>query len=453
MVSAAEQLASNLNLGAFAKAQDLKNRIWFTLGALIIYRLGTFIPIPGVDAGAFAAAFKSQSSGILGMFNVFAGGAVERMAIFALNIMPYISASIIIQLMTSLSPKLEALKKEGESGRKQINQYTRYLTLVLAAFQAYGISIGLEGSRSEAGAVVGDPGWFFRLTTVITLVGGTMFLMWLGEQITQRGVGNGISLIIFAGIVAGLPSAIVGLFEMARTGALSTFLLLALLALMLAVVAAIVFIERAQRRLLIQYPKRQVGNRMFQGDASHLPLKLNSAGVIPPIFASSLLLLPITVAQFSSTQGGGPEWLQSIVASLGHGQPLYLAVYISLIIFFAFFYTAVVFNPKDTADNLRKHGGFLPGIRPGEKTAEYIDYVLTRITVVGALYLAAVCVMPEILTSYAAVPFYFGGTSLLIAVSVTMDTVAQIQSHLLAHQYEGLIKKAKLRGATGRGRR
>ena len=453
MVSAAEQLASNLNLGAFAKAQDLKNRIWFTLGALIIYRLGTFIPIPGVDAAAFAAAFKSQSSGILGMFNVFAGGAVERMAIFALNIMPYISASIIIQLMTSLSPKLEALKKEGESGRKQINQYTRYLTLVLAAFQAYGISIGLEGSRSEAGSVVADPGWFFRATTVITLVGGTMFLMWLGEQITQRGVGNGISLIIFAGIVAGLPSALVGLFEMARTGALSTFLLIALLALMLAVVAAIVFIERAQRRLLIQYPKRQVGNRMTQGEASHLPLKLNSAGVIPPIFASSLLLLPITAAQFTSAQGGGPEWLQTIVASLGNGQPLHIAIYVALIVFFAFFYTAVVFNPKDTADNLRKHGGFIPGIRPGEKTAEYIDYVLTRITVVGALYLAAVCVMPEILTSYAAVPFYFGGTSLLIAVSVTMDTVAQVQSHLLAHQYEGLIKKMKLRGPKTRGDR
>ncbi|MGE0024029.1 MAG: preprotein translocase subunit SecY [Hyphomicrobium sp.] len=453
MVSAAEQLASNLNLGAFAKAQDLKNRIYFTLAALIVYRLGTFIPIPGVDAAAFAQAFKSQSSGILGMFNVFAGGAVERMAIFALNIMPYISASIIIQLLSSMSPKLEALKKEGESGRKQLNQYTRYLTLVLAAFQAYGIAIGLEGSRSEAGSVVADPGWFFRATTVITLVGGTMFLMWLGEQITQRGVGNGISLIIFAGIVAGLPSALVGLFEMARTGALSTFLLLALLSLMLAVVAAIVFIERAQRRLLIQYPKRQVGNRMFQGDASHLPLKLNSAGVIPPIFASSLLLLPITAAQFSSAQGGGPEWLQTIVASLGNGQPLHIAIYVALIVFFAFFYTAVVFNPKDTADNLRKHGGFLPGIRPGEKTAEYIDYVLTRITVVGAIYLAAVCVMPEILTSYAAVPFYFGGTSLLIAVSVTMDTVAQIQSHLLAHQYEGLIKKAKLRGATTRGGR
>jgi preprotein translocase subunit SecY len=372
------------------------------------------------------------------------------MAIFALNIMPYISASIIMQLMSSMSPKLEALKKEGEQGRKTINQYTRYLTVVLAAFQAYGIAIGLEGSRSAAGAVVIDPGWFFRLTTVITLVGGTLFLMWLGEQITQRGVGNGISLIIFAGIVAGLPSALAGLFELARTGSISTFLLLALLMLMLVVVAAIVTMERAQRRLLIQYPKRQVGNRMFQGDSSHLPLKLNSAGVIPPIFASSLLLLPITVAQFSAGQGS--DWLNAIVASLGRGQPLYLLVYVALIVFFAFFYTAVVFNPKDTADNLRKYGGFLPGIRPGEKTAEYIDYVLTRITVVGALYLAAVCVLPEFLISYAAVPFYFGGTSLLISVSVTMDTVAQVQSHLLAHQYEGLIKKAKLRGAS-RGRR
>ncbi|GAF70014.1 unnamed protein product, partial [marine sediment metagenome] len=385
-----------------------------------------------------------NASGILGMVNMFAGGAVERMAIFALNIMPYISASIIMQLMSSMSPKLEALKKEGEQGRKTINQYTRYLTVVLAAFQAYGIAIGLEGSRSAAGAVVIDPGWFFRLTTVITLVGGTLFLMWLGEQITQRGVGNGISLIIFAGIVAGLPSALAGLFELARTGSISTFLLLALLMLMLVVVSAIVTMERAQRRLLIQYPKRQVGNRMFQGDSSHLPLKLNSAGVIPPIFASSLLLLPITVAQFSAGQGS--DWLNAIVASLGRGQPLYLLVYVALIVFFAFFYTAVVFNPKDTADNLRKYGGFLPGIRPGEKTAEYIDYVLTRITVVGALYLAAVCVLPEFLISYAAVPFYFGGTSLLISVSVTMDTVAQVQSHLLAHQYEGLIKKAKLRG-------
>ena len=452
MTSAAEQLAANLNFGAFAKAEDLKKRLWFTLAALLVYRLGTFIPLPGINPAAFAETFKSQSSGILGMFNMFAGGAVERMAIFALNIMPYISASIIMQLMSSMDKRLEALKKEGEQGRKQINQYTRYLTVVLAAFQAYGIAIGLEGSSSSVGSVVIEPGMFFRISTVVTLVGGTMFLMWLGEQITQRGVGNGISLIIFAGIVAALPSAIAGLFEMARTGALSTFLLIALIVLMLAVIAAIVFMERAQRRLLIQYPKRQVGNRMFQGDTSHLPLKLNSAGVIPPIFASSLLLLPITVAQFSA--GSGPEWLNTVVAALGRGQPLYLAVYAGMIIFFAFFYTAVVFNPKDTADNLRKYGGFIPGIRPGEKTAEYIDYVLTRITVVGALYLAAVCILPEFLISYAAVPFYFGGTSLLIVVSVTMDTVAQVQSHLLAHQYEGLIKKAKLRGASSnRGRK
>ncbi len=451
MVSAAEQLANNLNLGAFSKAEDLKKRIWFTLAALLVYRFGTFIPLPGINPVAFASTFKANSSGILGMFNMFAGGAIERMAIFALNIMPYISASIIMQLMTSVSPHMEALKKEGEQGRKQINQYTRYLTVILAAFQAYGIAIGLEGSSGQAGAVVMEPGWFFRVSTVVTLVGGTMFLMWLGEQITQRGIGNGISLIIFAGIVAGLPIALANLFEQARTGALSTGLLIGLVALMLFVVAAIVFMERAQRRLLIQYPKRQVGNRMFQGDSSHLPLKLNSSGVIPPIFASSLLLLPITAAQFM--QGQGPEWLQAVVASLGRGQLAHMLLYVALILFFAFFYTAVVFNPQETAENLRKYGGFLPGIRPGAKTAEYIDYVLTRITVVGALYLAAVCVLPEALISYAAVPFYFGGTSLLIAVSVTMDTVSQIQSHLLAHQYEGLIKKAKLRGATSRGGR
>jgi preprotein translocase subunit SecY len=454
MVSAAEQLASNINFGAFARAEELKKRILFTLGALLVYRLGTFIPLPGVDSAAFAAAFKSQAGGLLGMFNTFAGGAVQRMAIFALNIMPYISASIILQLMTSVVPSLEALKKEGEAGRKQINQYTRYLTVILATVQAYGIALSLEGSSSGASAIVSDPGWFFRVSAVVTLVGGTVFLMWLGEQITQRGVGNGISLIIFAGIVAGLPSAIVGLFEMTRTGSITVPLLFGLLAMMLAVVAAIVFIERAQRRILIQYPKRQMGNRMTQGEASHLPLKLNSSGVIPPIFASSLLLLPITAAQFYATSGTGPSWLNTVVAALGMGQPLHMLAFVLLILFFAFFYTAVVFNPKDTADNLRKHGGFIPGIRPGEKTAEYLDYVLTRITVVGALYLAAVCVLPEILISYAAVPFYFGGTSLLIAVSVTMDTVAQIQSHLLAHQYEGLIKKAKLRGASSnKGRR
>jgi preprotein translocase subunit SecY len=453
MASAAEQLAANLNFSAFAKAEDLKRRIWFTLGALIVYRFGTFIPLPGIDTAAFAAMFKSNSTGILGMFNLLAGGAVERMAIFALGIMPYISASIIMQLMSSIDKRLEALKKEGEEGRKQINQYTRYLTVVLAAFQAYGIAIGLESSTSQAGAVVPDPGLFFRASTVITLVGGTMFLMWLGEQITARGVGNGISLIIFAGIVAGLPIGIASLFDMARTGSLSTVMLIALMVLILAVVAVIVFMERAQRRLLVQYPKRQVGNRMFQGDSSHLPLKLNSAGVIPPIFASSLLLLPITVAQFSAGQGSNaPEWLTAVTAALGRGQPLHMLIYVGLIVFFCFFYTAVVFNPQETADNLRKYGGFLPGRRPGAQTAQYIDYVLTRITVVGAIYIAAVCVLPEFLISYAAVPFYFGGTSLLIAVSVTMDTVAQVQSHLVAHQYEGLIKKAKLRGASTRGR-
>ena len=444
MVSAAEQLASNLNLNAFAKAEDLKKRLWFTLGALVIFRFGTYIPLPGINPAAFAATFKTQQGGILGMFNMLGGGALERLAIFALNIMPYISASIIMQLMSSISPKLEALKKEGEAGRKQINQYTRYLTVVLAALQAYGISVGLEGQHNAAGSVVNDPGLFFRATTVITLVGGTMFLMWLGEQITQRGVGNGTSLIIFAGIVAALPGALVQLFELSRTGSISPGIMVFFMVLALAVIAAIVFFERAQRRLLVQYPKRQVGNKMFQGDASHLPLKLNSSGVIPPIFASSLLLLPITVAQF--TAGQGPEWLGNAVAALGPGQPLHMLVYALLILFFAFFYTAVVINPKDTADNLRKYGGFLPGIRPGEKTAEYIDYVLTRITLIGALYLAAVCVLPEVLTSYAGIPLYFGGTSLLIAVSVTMDTVAQIQSHLIAQQYEGLIKKAKLRG-------
>jgi preprotein translocase subunit SecY len=448
MASAAEQLAANLNFGAFAKAEELKKRIWFTLAALLVYRLGTFIPIPGINPVAFAAAFQHQSGGILGMINMFSGGAIERMAIFALNIMPYISASIIMQLMQSVVPSLEALKKEGEQGRKQLNQYTRYLTVVLAAFQAFGIAVGLQSSQGGAsGAIVMNPGPFFIVTTVASLVGGTMFLMWLGEQITARGVGNGTSLIIMAGIVAGLPAAIMQTLELARQGVLSWGIILVLLLVMLGVVAAIVFIERAQRRLLVQYPKRQMGNRMFQGDASHLPLKLNASGVIPPIFASSLLMLPGAVAGFSH---GGPEWLSGILAALGQRQPMWYVAYVALILFFAFFYTSIVLNPQETADNLRKYGGFLPGIRPGAKTAEYIDYVLTRITVVGALYLAAVCVLPEMLQSSAHVSFYFGGTSLLIAVSVTMDTVAQIQSHLLAHQYEGLIKKAKLRGATRR---
>jgi len=441
MASAAEQLAANLNFSAFAKADELKKRIWFTLGALIVYRLGTYIPLPGIDPVALDQIFSQQQSGLLGVFDMFAGGAVGRMAIFALNIMPYISASIIMQLLTTVSPHLEQLKKEGERGRKQINQYTRYGTVFLAAIQAYGISVGLE----SAGNVVVDPGWFFRASTVITLVGGTVFLMWLGEQITARGVGNGISLIIFAGIVAELPQAVAGTLELGRQGALSTGFILFIGLMVVAVIAFIVFMERAQRRLIVQYPKRQVGNKMYGGDSSHLPLKLNTAGVIPPIFASSLLLLPVTLANFSG--GSGPEWLNTVSALLGHGQPLYMAFYAGGIIFFAFFYTAIVFNPAETADNLKKYGGFIPGIRPGQRTAEYIDYVLTRLTVVGALYLTLVCLLPEILISRYAVPFYFGGTSLLIVVSVTMDTVAQIQSHLLAHQYEGLIKKSKLRGA------
>ena len=609
MVSAAEQLAANLNFGALAKADELKKRIWFTLGALLVYRLGTYIPLPGIDPNAWEQIFNTQAGGILGMFNMFSGGGIHRMAIFALNIMPYISASIIIQLMTTVSPTLENLKKEGEQGRKVMNQYTRYLTVVLAAFQSYGIAIGLEGTGSVVsnpgifflvsttitltggtmflmwlgeqitsrgigngisliimagivaqipsaiagtlelgrqgalstglilvvmvmaiaviafivfmeraqrrlliqypkrqvgnqmisasiiiqlmttvsptlenlkkegeqgrkvmnqytryltvvlaafqsygiaiglegtGSVVSNPGIFFLVSTTITLTGGTMFLMWLGEQITSRGIGNGISLIIMAGIVAQIPSAIAGTLELGRQGALSTGLILVVMVMAIAVIAFIVFMERAQRRLLIQYPKRQVGNQMFEGQTSHLPLKLNTSGVIPPIFASSLLLLPTTVANFNA--GQGPGWLTTVTTLLGHGRPLFLILYIALIVFFAFFYTAIVFNPTETADNLKKHGGFIPGIRPGERTAEYIDYVLSRITVVGAIYLAIVCLVPEILISYAAVPFYFGGTSLLIVVSVTMDTVAQVQGYLLAHQYEGLIKRSRLRG-------
>ena len=441
MASAAEQLAANLNFGALAKSEDLKKRIWFTLGALIVYRLGSYIPIPGVDAMQLAKFAAQNSNGILGWVNNLAGGALGRMAIFALNIMPYISASIIIQLMSSVSPQLEALKKEGEQGRKKINQYTRYGTVLLAALQAYGIAVGLEGQ----GGLVVDPGMFFRLSTVITLTGGTVFLMWLGEQITSRGIGNGISLIIFSGIVARLPDGIAGLLEMGRTGQVSTFVILGIIVIAFAVIAFIVLMERAQRRLLIQYPKRQVGNKMFQGESSHMPLKLNTSGVIPPIFASSLLLLPITVANF--TKGQGPEWLNSLTAMLGHGQPLFLLLYALLIVFFAFFYTSIMFNPVETADNLKKYGGFIPGIRPGERTAEYIDYVLTRITLIGALYLVVVCLMPEFLIGYTGVPFYFGGTSLLIVVSVTMDTVAQVQGHLLAQQDEGLIRKSKLRGS------
>ncbi len=444
MASLADKMAQNFNFGAFGKATELKKRLWFTLGALVVYRIGTYIPIPGIDSHVLQEIFRQNAGGILGMFDMFSGGALQRMTIFALNIMPYISASIIIQLMTAVSPQLEALKKEGEAGRKKLNQYTRYGTVFLCALQAYGIAVGLEGMGGGGGSAVMAPGIFFRLTTVITLVGGTIFLMWLGEQITQRGVGNGISLIIFAGIVARLPSSLAATLELGRTGALSTAFILVVGVLVVGVITFIVFMERAQRRIVIQYPKRQVGNKMFGGESTHLPLKLNTSGVIPPIFASSLLLLPLTIAGFSA--GNGPEWLTTLTAVMGRGHPLYLILYVSLIIFFSFFYTAVVFNPHDTAENLRKYGGFVPGIRPGKNTAEFLDYVLTRLTVIGALYLSAVCILPEILISRYSVPFYFGGTSLLIVVSVTMDTVGQIQSHLLAHQYEGLIKNSKLRG-------
>jgi len=445
MASAAEQLARNLNFSTFSKAKALQQRIWFTLGALLVYRLGTFIPVPGIDPDAFAQTFQQSEQGILGMFNMFAGGAVQRMAIFALNLIPYITASIVVQVVATASPRLEALKKEGEAGRRKMNQYTRYLAVVFCAVQAYGIAVGLEASQG----VVLNPGWFFRVSTVITLVGGTMFLMWLGEQITSRGVGNGISLIIFAGIVANLPTTIVQTLELARTGALPPLAVFGVLVLALVVIAGIVFFERAQRRLLIQYPKRQVGNKMFQGDSSHLPLKLNTAGVIPVIFGSSLLLLPATIASFAA-QGNAPVWLQTTTALLGRGQPLYLALFAFLIIFFAFFYTAIVFNPQETADNLKRSGGFIPGIRPGERTAQHIDYVLTRITLIGALYLTVVALIPEIVHNQLSVSQFIGGTSLLIMVTVTLDTVSQIQSHLIAQQYEGLVKKSRLGGGKRR---
>jgi preprotein translocase subunit SecY len=444
MASAAEQLAANINFGAFAKATELKKRIWFTLGALIIYRLGTYIPLPGIDPNILADVFRRQGGGILGMFDMLAGGALSRMTIFALNIMPYISASIIVQLLTAVSPQMEAMKKEGEAGRKKLNQYTRYGTVLLATVQAWGIAVGMEGMTGSMGAAVTDPGIFFRLTAVITLVGGTLFLMWLGEQITARGIGNGTSLIIFAGIVAELPKALASTLELGRTGALSTVFIIFMLLMAVGVVFFIVFMERAQRRLLVQYPKRQMGNRMMGGESTHLPLKLNTSGVIPPIFASSLLLLPLTAVGFAG--GEGPEWLQTVSRIIAHGTPVYMFMYAALIVFFCFFYTAIVFNPTETADNLRKYGGFIPGIRPGKNTSDYLDYVLTRLTVIGSGYLVVVCLLPEFLIAQQSVPFYFGGTSLLIVVSVTMDTVGQIHSHLLAHQYEGLIKKSKLRG-------
>ena len=447
MASAAEQLAANINAGAFGKATELHKRLWFTLLAMVVYRIGTYIPIPGIDPAQFAAAFQNQAQGILGMFNMFSGGAVERMAIFSLNVMPYISASIIVQLMGTVYGPWEKLRKEGgEAGRKTMNQYTRYLTVVLALVQSFGIATGLQNSPG----IVITPGPFFMISTVATLTGGTMFLMWLGEQITSRGVGNGISILIFAGIVANLPTALWQMFSLTRTGAMSALGMLAIIVLAGGVVLAIVFIERSQRRLLVQYPKRQAAHGPVTPN-SFLPMKVNTAGVIPPIFASSLLLLPATVMGFLAAANlpSYLQWMPGVVGELQHGRPAFMIVYAALIIFFSFFYTSIVFNPEDTAENLRKYGGFLPGIRPGARTAEYLDFVLTRLTVIGAAYITVVCLLPELLISFYNAPFYLGGTSLLIVVTVTMDTVVQIQSHLQSHQYESLIKKAKLRGTRG----
>ncbi len=427
------------------KFGDLKRRLWFLLGALVVYRIGAHIPVPGIDPSVLERLFQSQQGGILGMFNMFSGGALSRFTVFALGIMPYISASIIVQLLTVVSPQLEALKKEGESGRRKITQYTRYGTVVLAFFQATGISIALE---SQQGLVL-DPGFMFRITTVFTLVAGTMFLMWLGEQITERGVGNGISIIIFSGIVSGMPHAIGGTLELTRTGAFSIPLVLLLFVGAIAVTGFVVFVERGQRKILVNYAKRQVGRMVMGGQSSHLPLKLNMSGVIPPIFASSIILFPATLAGWF---GSSPHmaWLKDVGATLSPGQPIYVILYSAAIIFFCFFYTALVFNPKETADNLKKSGAFVPGIRPGEQTARYIDKVMTRLTLIGAIYITLVCLLPEFLIVKWNVPFYFGGTSLLIIVVVTMDFMAQVQAYVMSHQYESLLKKANFKGLAGR---
>lgn len=445
MASAAEQLARNTNWGALAKATELRKRILFVLAALVVYRFGTYVPLPGIDPSVWQSIYNQRGGGILDMFNLFAGGALGRMTIFALNIMPYISASIIMQLAAAMNKNLDRMRKEGESGRMKFNQYTRYLTVFIAAVQGYGLAVGLESMQGSAGgSAVMDPGAFFKITTVITIVGGTVFLMWLGEQITARGIGNGISLIIFAGIVAELPRALAQTLELGRTGQFGFLTIIGLFIMVVGVIAFIVFIERAQRRVIVQYPKRQVGNKMFGGDTNHLPLKLNTSGVIPPIFASALLFLPLTVIGFSGVEGG--DVAEMINRYLARGTISFMVLYGALIAFFAFFYTAIVFNPEENAETLRKYGGFIPGIRPGKHTAEYLDYVLTRLTTVGALYLVFICLLPEFLVAKYNIPFYFGGTSLLIVVTVTMDTVAQIHSHLIAHQYEGLVKKSKLRG-------
>ena len=434
-------MAQDNLLGALGKTSELKNRILFVLGAIIVYRLGAHIPVPGIDPLELKKLFDSQSGGILGMFNMFSGGALSRFTLFALGIMPYISASIIMQLLTVVSPQLEQLKKEGEAGRRSITKYTRYGTVMLAAFQALGISIALE---SQPGLVL-DPGLAFRLTSVVTLVSGTMFLMWLGEQITERGIGNGISIIIFSGIVAGLPSALGSTLELARTGAFSIPLVFFLFAATILVTALVVFVERGQRKITVNYAKRQVGNKLYGGQTSHLPLKLNMAGVIPPIFASSIILFPATLAGwFGSSEK--MLWLKDVGAAISPGQPIYIFLFAVAIVFFCFFYTALVFNPKETADNLKKGGAFVPGIRPGEQTAKYIDQIMGRLTLVGAVYITLVCLLPEFLILKFNVPFYFGGTSLLIIVVVTMDFMTQVQSHLMSYQYEGLLKKANFKG-------
>jgi preprotein translocase subunit SecY len=453
MASRADQLASSFSLAKFSQATDLKKRLWFTIGALIVFRFLSFVPLPGIDPTVLAQLSRQTQGGILDIFNTFSGGSLNRMSLIALGVMPYITASIVVQLAASLSPTLAAIKKEGESGRKKLNQYTRYGTVALTAVQGYFIAVGLEsyGAQSGLDAVV-NPGMLFRIAAVISLIGGTMFLMWLGEQITSRGIGNGVSLIIMAGIVAQLPVTLANLFESGRTGSISGLLIFAVMVLGFGLILFICFMERAQRRVLIQYPKRQTRQGLMQADRSHLPLKVNTAGVIPPIFASSLLLLPLTITQFAGGKVAGESKWGDLVLSvnqyLTHGTPVYMALYGLGIIFFCFFYTAVVFNPEETADNLKRNGGFIPGIRPGKNTENYLDYVLTRITVVGAAYLAIICLVPEYVIARAGIPFYLGGTSLLIVVNVTVDTVTQIQSHLIAHQYGDLIRKARLKGRT-----
>ena len=453
MASVAEQMASNISLANFAKATELQKRLWFTLGALVLFRLLSYVPMPGIDPAAMANLFQTQRGGVLDFFNTFSGGSLERMSIIALGVMPYITASIVVQLGATLYQPWQALKKEGETGRKKLNQYTRYLTVLLTTVQGYFIAVGLESMGAAQGiSAVVDPGLLFRAAATISLVGGTLFLMWIGEQITSRGIGNGVSLIIMAGIVATLPLHIAQLFEGGRTGTMDPLVVSAIVGLAIGLVLFICFVEKAQRRVPIQYPKRQTARGMMQPERSHLPMKINIGGVIPPIFASSLLLMPLTVIQMTGSQSNpeAGDWLITISTWLQHGSPLYLFLYGAGIAFFCFFYAAVQFNSEETAENLKRHGGFIPGIRPGKATEEYFDRLVTRITVVGSAYLVLICLIPEIMLSQAGIPFYLGGTSLLIVVNVTMDTVAQIQSHLIAHQYGDLIKKAKLKSSRRR---